>query len=82
MRITIKQSEKWKNFFKHITKGLSYNSFSEDGWIHQFPDGKYTIHFPKKHKSITVIPVYHDGYNSLLPKHGYRYSYYVWFKKT
>ena len=80
--LTIKQSDKWKEFFKRITKGLAYNSVSEDGWVLQYPDGKYTIHFPKKRKNITVVPVYHDGYNSLIPKHGYKYSYYVWFNKT
>ena len=41
--ITVKQSNKWKNFFKNLQKGLTYNSFSEDGWVHQFPDGKYII---------------------------------------
>lgn len=78
--ITIKQSDKWINFFKRITSGLTYNSFDEKGYVHQFPDGKYIIHFPLKHRSITVVPCYHDGYNSLIPKHGHRYSYYVWFK--
>ena len=81
-RVIIKQSDRWSKFFKNFQKGLSYNSVSEDGWVHQFPDGKYIIHFPKKHRSITVVPCYHDGYNSLIPKHGYRYSYYVWFDKT
>lgn len=80
--ITIKQSDRWTKFLKNLQKGLTYNNVSEDGWIHQFPDGKYVIHFPKKHKMITVVPVYHDGYNSLVPKHGYRYSYYVSFART
>lgn len=79
--ITVKQSARWVNFFKRITSGLVFNSVSDTGWVEQFPDGKYIIHFPLKHRSITVVPCYHDGYNSLIPKHGYRFSYYVWFKK-
>lgn len=80
--IKIPQNDRWSTFFKKLKEGLVYNSFSENGYIVQYYDGKEEIIFPNKGKKIAVQPVYHDGWNSNIPWHGKRYSYYVRFFRT
>lgn len=77
--IIIPQNARWKAFFKKLKEGLVYNSISENGYVAEYYDGKEEIVFPNKGKMIVVLPVYHDGWNSTIPWHGQRYSYYVRF---